>query len=277
MVRGGKQRQHINTYNFRPESITEGYDIDSPRSPSSWIESWLTNSTYLEAPSPTRTWGTPATSGIPEPHETRETPEIEPTNEVDEIMDVSDTATELTVSDDSLSTDDSAYYSSESDISEASEIIPLQPNPAFNTGIYHANYVLQWAAGRKLAQRNYNPNVAINHGGNPPPDEQPGFFYTYLGGWRNAAPETCELVHHLAAIHGPIIAISRQLRFNGTVDFYVGYQSIEQSIECATRFPMRVAGIDLVIAIAETKFLPPPVPLPTMSELAASMGVSQGQ
>ena len=125
-----------------------------------------------------------------------------------------------------------------------------QNNMAEDTTTYN-----QWVTRRRLAQRTYNPAAPIDTTGLPPPNEVPSCYYVVLTNFRNTEPETRELVYRVAANYGSVTDFGFRQAVDGTINYYVGYFTISQSVACVLCFPRHLAARAVFARIAATDYI----------------------
>ena len=91
--------------------------------------------------------------------------------------------------------------------------------------------------------------------GLPPPDEIPACYYVVLMNFRNTEPETRELVRWVASTFGSITDFKYRQAFDGTVNYYVGYYTVTQSVNCVLFFPRHLAARAVFARIAATDYI----------------------
>ena len=143
--------------------------------------------------------------------------------------------------------------SQDQDISRSESPINYVTNPAYSANADYNHFAAN-AAVRRVIQRRYNPTITVDLG-NFPLAENPLLFYVSLRGWRNKSPETIALTTHLCQGYGSLCDIS-SYHDNINTTFFAGFASIEDSINCIMFFPRVVAGRNIVLGIADTRFLP---------------------
>ena len=120
-----------------------------------------------------------------------------------------------------------------------------------NTADSYARYVSQ----RRRAQRLYNVAAPVDTTGVPPPGEVPTSYYVILTNFRNIAPETMELVYRVASRYGTITDYSFRPAENNTINYYVGFYTIPESVTCVLLFPRHLAARAVPARIAATDFI----------------------
>ena len=91
--------------------------------------------------------------------------------------------------------------------------------------------------------------------GVPPPNEVPTSYYVILTNFRNIEPETRELVYRVSSTYGTITDYSCRPAENNTINYYVGYYTISESVTCVLFFPRHLAARAVSARIAATDFI----------------------
>ena len=99
------------------------------------------------------------------------------------------------------------------------------------------------------------PPLDIDLGDDAPPNENPNLYYLVIKNLHNAYIETRHLIAMMANAIAPIQDISFAVDAEGRVRCFLGFQSIQASLDVGTRFPKTVAERPVSIACAASRFL----------------------
>ena len=140
---------------------------------------------------------------------------------------------------------------------------PESPTPSNGGSDHHDDHINiaedtttynQWVTRRRLAQRTYDPAAPIDTTGLPPPNKVPLYYYVVLMNFRNTEPETRELVYRVATNYGSVTDFGFRRGVDITINYYVGYFTISQSVACVLWFPKHLAARAVFARIAATDF-----------------------